>query len=85
MKTCNMVESLEAVLTDAKRLGSEYGYRNVSIGIEALVWDEGMDIPVDGYAYADLSSNEGNMGVYRSYNWLRGLVKDMRNINKYIS
>ena len=78
----DMLKHLKGVLAKAKLLGEAEGFSKISIGIENLVWDEGIDFPVDGFAYVGMTADEGNCGVYRSYKWLVALIDDFE---KYVN
>ncbi len=67
-----MVQELKLVLAKAKMQPDH----DISIGIENLVWGD-RDIPVNGYAYHDHVSSEGNMGVYITPENLEKIIKYM--------
>ena len=78
-----MLKHLQSVLAEAKKIEAEG--ETVSVGTEALIWDDDTNLPVDGYAYADYAYNEGNCGDYASIYWLESIIEKMKIVEEYMS
>ncbi len=74
--TIEMYPALKKVLKEAYAL-TTYDDEEVSIGVEALIYNDISDFPIGGYVYATHVWEEGNCGVYHSIKWLENLLKEM--------